>query len=57
MDVSVVIGRGKKLFPEGAAPMRFDQVEPPKSYPGGVTLLRYRCLGGPPNTVTETVND
>jgi hypothetical protein len=27
-----------------------------KSYPAGVMLLRYRCLEGPPETVTEAVN-
>ena len=52
----VVIGQGKKLFPEGTAATRFEQVEPPKSYPGGAMLLRYRCLEGPPETVTEAVN-
>ena len=52
----VVIGQGKKLFPEGTAATRFEQVEPPKSYPGGVVLLRYRYLEGLPETVTETVN-
>jgi dihydrofolate reductase len=49
----VVIGRGKKLFPDGAAPTRFELVEPPRSYPGGAMLLRYRCLEGPPETVSE----
>ena len=49
----VVIGRGKRLFPEGTAATRFAQVEPPRSYPAGVTLLRYRCLEGPPKTVTD----
>ncbi len=52
----VVIGQGKRLFPEGTAAMRFEQVEPPKSYPGGAMLLRYRCLEGPPETVTEAVD-
>jgi hypothetical protein len=51
-----VIGQGKKLFPEGTAATRFEQVEPPKSYPRGVTLLRYRCLAGSPETVTEAVD-
>src|SRR5450755_4783137 len=46
----VVLGQGKKLFPEGTAATRFAQVEPPKSFPGGVVLLRYRCLEGPPET-------
>jgi dihydrofolate reductase len=54
----VVLGQGKKLFPEGTAATRFAQVEPPKSFPGGVVLLRYRCLEGPPETgnVAEAVN-
>ncbi len=55
MGVSVVIGQGKKLFPEGTTPTRFEQVEPPKAYPRGAMLLRYRCLEGPPETVTEAV--
>lgn len=52
----VVLGQGKKLFPEGTAATRFELVEPPKPFPGGVMLLRYRCLEGPPetgNTVTS----
>jgi len=49
----VVIGRGKKLFPEGATPARFELAEPPRSYPAGAMLLRYRCLEGPPETVDE----
>ena len=50
----VVIGQGKRLFPEGTVPARFEQVEPPTLYPRGVTLLRYRVLEGPPETVPET---
>ena len=46
----VVLGRGKKLFPEGTAATRFEQAEPPKSFPGGVMLLRYRRHEGPPET-------
>src|ERR1019366_3232674 len=46
----VVLGQGKKLFSDGTAATRFKQVEPPKSFPGGVLLLRYRCLQGPPGT-------
>jgi dihydrofolate reductase len=52
----VVIGQGKKLFPDGTVATRFEQVEPPKSYPGGAMLLRYRCLQGPPEAVAEAVN-
>jgi dihydrofolate reductase len=47
----VVLGKGKKLFPEGTTATRFEQAEPPTSYPGGVLLLRYRRLDGPPETV------
>ena len=46
----VVIGQGKRLFPEGVTATRFEQVEPPRTFPAGVTLLRYRCLEGPPET-------
>ena len=46
----VVLGKGKKLFPEGSTATRFEQAEPPKTYPGGVMLLRYRRLDGPPET-------
>ena len=52
----VVIGQGKKLFPEGTVPTRFEPVEPPRLFPAGVMLLRYRCLEGTPETVTEAVN-
>ena len=47
----VVIGQGKKLWPEGTAATRFEQVEPPKAYPAGAILLRYRRVDGPPETV------
>ncbi len=46
----VVIGQGKKLFPDGTAATRFELVEPPTTYPRGAMLLRYRCLAGPPET-------
>ncbi|MFS8498183.1 MAG: dihydrofolate reductase family protein [Micromonosporaceae bacterium] len=46
----VVIGHGKKLFPDGTTPMRFTRVEPPRTFPAGATLLRYRRLPGPPRT-------
>jgi dihydrofolate reductase len=52
----VVIGQGKRLFPEGTAATRFEQAEPPKLYPGGVMLLRYRRLEGPPETVSDAAN-
>ena len=53
----VVIGQGKKLFPEGTAAMRFEQVEQPRTYPGGAMLLRYRRLEGAPGTVTDPIGD
>ena len=46
----VVLGTGKKLFPEGTAATRFEQAEPPRTYPAGVMLLRYRRLDGAPET-------
>ena len=49
----VVIGTGKKLFPEGTEPTRFEQAEPPRLYPGGVMSLRYRRLEGPPETAAD----
>jgi dihydrofolate reductase len=53
----VVIGQGKRLFPDGTPPMRFEQVEPPRIYPGGAMLLRYRRLEGPPETETTATGD
>jgi dihydrofolate reductase len=54
----VVLGKGKKLFPEGTSATRFEQLEPPTSFPGGIVLLRYRRLEGPPERgiVAEAVN-
>ena len=46
----VVIGQGKKLWPEGTTATRFELAEPPKAYPGGAMLLRYRRVEGPPQT-------
>jgi dihydrofolate reductase len=36
-----VQGRGRRLFPDGTAIPQLTLVEPPKSFPSGVTLLRY----------------
>jgi dihydrofolate reductase len=49
----VVIGQGKRLFPEGTTAARFALVEPPKAYPAGAMLLRYRRLDGSPEMVTS----
>jgi len=46
----VVIGEGKRLFPEGTPASRFELVEPPRTFPAGAVLTRYRCLEGPPAT-------
>ena len=50
----VVLGKGKRLFPDGVAATRFEQVEPPRVFPAGVMLLRYRRLDGPPETVADS---
>jgi len=44
----VVIGQGKRLWPDGTTPSRFLPVGPATTYPAGATLLRYRCLEGAP---------
>jgi dihydrofolate reductase len=46
----VVIGEGKRLFPEGTAPTRFELAEPPRPFPAGAVLMRYRRLEGAPAT-------
>ncbi len=46
----VVLGKGKKLFPDGTAATRFELAEPPKSFPAGGMSLRYRRVDGPPET-------
>jgi len=41
----VVLGDGKKVFPDGAAPAQLRLVEPPLSGDGGVVQLRYAPAG------------
>ena len=36
-----VQGRGRRLFPDGMSMPALTLVEPPKSFPSGITLLRY----------------
>jgi dihydrofolate reductase len=47
----VVLGVGKKIFPDGTAATRFQLAEAPRSFQAGVLLLRYRRLEGRPQTV------
>jgi dihydrofolate reductase len=47
----VVVGEGKRLFPEGTTASRFELAEPPRAFPKGAVLMRYRRLDGPPETV------
>lgn len=42
----VVLGRGKRVFPEGAAPGNFTLLEPAVTGPSGAVLLRYGPAGG-----------
>jgi dihydrofolate reductase len=37
----VIQGRGRRLFPDGAATSRLRLVEPPKCFASGIVLLRY----------------
>lgn len=46
----VVLGDGKRLFPEGTTASRYALAEPPHAYPKGVLLTRYRRLDGAPET-------
>jgi len=46
----VVIGQGKRLFPDGTTPTRFQLAQPPRAFPAGAVLMRYRRLEGPPAT-------
>lgn len=43
----VVLGQGKKVFPDGATPANLRLVEPPVTSPKGVVLLRYAPAGEP----------
>ena len=49
----VVLGHGKRLFPEGTTATRFRQDEPPLAFGSGVVLMRYRRLDGPPETAAS----
>ncbi len=47
----VVLGTGKRLWPDGTTPSRFAVSEGPKAFPGGGMLVRLRRQEGPPQTV------
>jgi dihydrofolate reductase len=42
----VVLGQGKRVFPEGAAPRNLELLEPPVAGPTGAVLLRYGPKAG-----------
>lgn len=46
----VVLGEGKKVFRDGAAPTALTLIEPPQASPNGVVLLRYGPAAGLPRT-------
>lgn len=46
----VVLGTGKKVFPDGAAAARMTLLEPPLTSTAGAVLLRYGPLPGAPAT-------
>ena len=48
----VVLGQGKKVFPDGAAPGRFELLEAPVVGPTGAVLLRYGPKPGEVETGT-----
>ena len=48
----VVLGQGKKVFPDGAAPANLTLLEPAESGPLGVVQLRYGPAAGPVQTGT-----
>jgi dihydrofolate reductase len=47
----VVIGQGKKLWPDGTTASRYELAEAPRLFPGGATLMRLRSLAGAPASV------
>lgn len=46
----VVLGQGKKVFPDGAAPANLELLAPPVVGTSGAVLLRYGPLPGTPQT-------
>lgn len=46
----VVLGSGKRVFPEGAKPANVRLIEPAETSPSGIVRLRYAPAEGPPAT-------
>ncbi|HWH25186.1 MAG TPA: dihydrofolate reductase family protein [Pseudolysinimonas sp.] len=46
----IVLGAGKRLFPDDGPPLGLTLLEPPVSSENGALLLRYRPTGVPPTT-------
>lgn len=46
----VVLGQGKRLFPDGAWPLRLQALAPPEQFDAGVVRHRFACLDEPPPT-------
>lgn len=46
----VVLGSGKRVFPEGAEPANVTLIEPAETSPNGIVRLRYAPAEGPPAT-------
>lgn len=53
----VVLGQGKKVFPDGAAPTNLRLLEPAATSPKGAVLLRYALAEGQPRTGSMSSDD
>jgi len=53
----IVLGQGKKVFPDGARPSGLTLLEPPVAGSAGAVQLRYAATGADPGTGDMTRND
>ncbi|MDM7830611.1 dihydrofolate reductase family protein [Cellulomonas edaphi] len=53
----VVLGQGKKVFPDGATPNRLELLEPPLTGSRGTVQLRYGPTGARPTTGDMTLTE
>ena len=53
----VLLGQGKKVFPDGVRPSALTLLEPPVSGSAGAVQLRYGPTGADPTTGDMTVED